>query len=147
MQTVESIPIKKIILYFVPLLKYQHQHYDQDNLVKLFYPVPVHSVKRLSMEIDLVILYHMLNELGNDDLCYNNIKGRILHTAKMLHTSTFLRSTLISKVLSQSYQVESASILADESPPMVSRCCFCITSILKLMWAHIIKENSVSVIY
>ncbi len=54
----ESITVEKIILYFVHLLKYQNKHYNQDNPVKLLYPVPVHSVKRLRMEIDLEILYH-----------------------------------------------------------------------------------------
>ena len=73
MQSIENTPAKKIILYFVHLLKYQHQHYNQDNPVTLFYPVPVQSVKRLSMEIDPEILYHMLNEISDNNIHYNNI--------------------------------------------------------------------------
>jgi hypothetical protein len=74
MKSIETIPVEKIILYFVHLLKYQHLHDNQDNPVKLFHPVPIQLVKRLSMVIDPEILYHMLNELDDDDLHYNNIK-------------------------------------------------------------------------
>ena len=73
MKSIETIPVEKIILYFVHLLKYQHLHDSQDNPVKLFYPVPIHSVKRLSMTIDPEILYHMLNELGDEEIRTNSI--------------------------------------------------------------------------
>ena len=74
MQSVETISAKKIILYFVHLLKYQHMYHNQDNPVKLFYPVPVHSVKRLSRVFDPELSFHMLNELGDDEIRFNNIR-------------------------------------------------------------------------
>ena len=73
MKSVKTVPVEKIILYFVHLLKNQHLHNNQDNPVKLFYPVPIHSVKRLSMVIDPEVLFHMLNELGDEEIRTNNI--------------------------------------------------------------------------
>ena len=49
----------KLVLYFVHLLKYQNLFEAVEGVTpRLFYPVPVHGIKRYHMDVDNEIIYY-----------------------------------------------------------------------------------------
>ena len=56
---------RKLVLYFVHLLKYQSGFEGNDDVAaKLFFPVPLHGIKRYHMDIDGEILYYLAKDCG-----------------------------------------------------------------------------------
>jgi hypothetical protein len=55
----------KLVLYFVHLLKYQNSFESVEGVTpRLFYPVPVHGIKRYYMDVDNEIIYYLLKDIG-----------------------------------------------------------------------------------
>ncbi len=55
----------KLVLYFVHLLNYQNSFEAVEGVTpRLFYPVPVHGIKRYYMDVDNKIIYYLLKDIG-----------------------------------------------------------------------------------
>jgi hypothetical protein len=67
----------KLVLYFVHLLKYQNAFEDVEGVTpRLFYPVPIHGIKRYHMHIDNEIIYYLLKDIGVSIPKHSEVDGR-----------------------------------------------------------------------
>ena len=76
----------KLVLYFVHLLNYQNTLEGNESVYpKLFYPVPVHGIKRFHMDIDAEIMYYLLKNIGTEIPKYSTVDGRNINAPIFVH--------------------------------------------------------------
>ncbi len=96
----------KLVLYFVHILKYQNAFEDVKEVrPRLFYPVPVHGIKRYHMDVDNEIIYYLLKDIGVWIPRHSQVDGKNIN-APILPAMDYMSLTLTTTFQSSSLRVQ-----------------------------------------